>query len=130
MSKTNYLEAALLNHILRNTAYASPAAVYVSLFTAVTSEEAGTITEVALGDGYARVAGVFADPAGVGVTSNSVETLFGEATDDLGTVTHFGIHDAAAGGNLLYVGALDTPFDYDTGVQPRFPIGALDITED
>ena len=130
MAKTNYLEDAILNHVLRNTAYTSPAAVYVALLTAVSDAEAGTVTEVSGGSGYTRVAATFDDPSGSGATANSAEVAFGEATDDNGTVTHFAIYDASTNGNALYIAALDASFDYDTSVLPRFAAGALDVTED
>lgn len=128
MAKSNYLEDALLNHVLRAVAYTSPTAIYVGLFTAVADEEVGTVTEVS-GGGYARVAATFSAPVD-GITSNSATVTFVQPSIALGTVTHFGLFDAAAAGNLLYSGALAESFSYATNVQPEFPAGTLQVTED
>jgi hypothetical protein len=127
MAKTDFHENAILN-TARGTALTAwdP---YVAFFTAVADAEAGTITEVAAGDGYARELGSFSAPS-AGAMSNDGELAFGEATADKGTCTHFGLFDAVTGGNLRYVAPLDAPFDYDIGVLPRFAAGALDVTED
>jgi hypothetical protein len=132
MAKTNYLEDAMINFFLRNDAdtFTPPATVYVALLTAVSDAEAGPVTEVSGGAGYARVSCAFADPAGTGVTSNSAEVAFGESTGANGTVTHFALYDASSAGNALYIGSVDTPFAYSTGVLPRFAAGALDVTEE
>lgn len=131
MSKTNYLEDAVIQYFLRNNAdtFSPIATLYVGLATAVTDAEAGTVTEVT-GGGYARQTIAFNDPAGVGVTANTSEILFPEAGSNLGTVTHFFIADASTAGNIYYIGALDSSFAYNTAVQPRFAAGAIDITED
>lgn len=131
MAKTNYLEDAVINFFLRNDAdtFTPPATIYVALLTAVADAEAGTVTEVT-GGGYARVSAAFDDPAGVGVTANSAEVQFAQASTDLGTVTHFALYDASTSGNALYIGALDASFAYNENVQPSFAAGALDVTED
>lgn len=130
MAKTNYLEDAFINLFLRNNAdtFTPAATLYVGLATAVSDDEAGTLSEVT-GGGYARQAITFSDPAGEGITSNSAEVLFPEATADLGLVTHFFIADASTAGNLYYIGLLDSSFAYNELVQPRFAAGALEIVE-
>jgi len=65
---SNYLENALVNAVLRNTAYTSPTTVYVGLYTSDPTD-ANTGTEVA-GNGYARQAATFATPSnGASTTS-------------------------------------------------------------
>ena len=128
-AKTDYLEDALLNHVLRNTAYTSPTAVYVGL-TSTATTDAGGGTELT-GGSYARVAVTFGAPAGggAGSVSNSAEVLFPEATTDWSAATHFFIADALTAGNRLYHGALDAARTALTGDQIRFAIGALTVTE-
>lgn len=126
MSKSNYLENAVINHVLRNTALTSPTAVYVALYT-TDPGEADTGTEVS-GGSYARTAATFGAPAD-GVTTNSAAINFPQATASWGTVTHFGIRDAATAGNLLYSAALDTDRTVETGGAVSFAIGALTVTE-
>lgn len=122
---SDYLENALANHVFRNVAYASPAAVYVALFTAVTDAEAGTGTEVVGGVAYARQVITFGAPAN-GLMSNSGIITFPTATGNWGTITHAGIFDAAAAGNpLSIIKALAASKIINTSDIFRFPIGAL-----
>ena len=125
-AKSHYLDNALLNHVLRNTALSSPAAVYVGLFTvAPTPSTAGT--EVS-GGSYARVAATFGAPA-LGVSTNSAPVAFPMASSGWGTVVAVGIFDALSGGNLLYFGALSTSKAVDNGDTASFAASALSITE-
>ena len=131
MAKTNFLEEALLDHVLRNTAYTAPATVYVGLLTA-SATDTGTLTSELSGDGYARQAATFGAPtqnAGVGEVSNSVEILFPEATGAWEEVTHFVVVDADSAGNVLYHGALDAPRTAGIGDQIRFQVGTLVVQE-
>lgn len=129
MSKTNYLEAAVLNAVLNNTSLAV-AVPYVALFTAVSSEETPSVTEVT-GGSYARVNGAAAFPAAtVGTCANDAAITFPAATASWGTVTYFGIYDASTAGNLLYVGAVSPSKTIDSGDTASFAIGALTVTED
>ena len=125
-NKTNYLENAIINHVLRAIALASPATVYVGLFTAAPGE-AGGGTEVT-GGSYARVAVTFVAPTD-GATDNSADVTFPTATANWGTVTHFAIFDALTLGNMLYYGALTTARTVNSGDQAKFLAGALDVAE-
>lgn len=98
---SNYAENAIANHVFRNTAMTSPAAVYLALFTAVTDAEAGTGTEVS-GGSYARTAITLGSPSN-GVVTNSAAVTFAAATGNWGTVTHAAIMDASTGGNALSI---------------------------
>lgn len=108
-NKSNYLENAVLNHVLRGstggTSLAQPANVYVALYT-VTAGESGGGTEV-LGNAYARQVAAFSAPVG-GQTANSGAILFPISTAAWGTLVGFGLHDALTGGNLLYFGLLSS----------------------
>lgn len=129
---SDYLEAAIINSVLRNTAFpAEPANVYISLHTSATTD-AGGGTEVT-GNAYARKAvsttGQFAAPGVGGSTSNSNEIAFAAASGgNWGTVTHFGIWDAVTSGNLLFHGALTASKTVNDGDIFRFAAGALVIT--
>ena len=80
---SNYLENALINAVLRNTTYTSPATVYVSLYiTDPTDADSGT--EVS-GGSYARVAVTFGAPSN-GVSTNSADVTFPTCTVSWGTV--------------------------------------------
>jgi len=127
MSKSNYLETQLLNHVLRNTAYASPATVYVALYL-VAPDETGGGTEMS-GDGYARQPVTFTAPAPDSCT-NDADITFPIATGDWGTIVAFGIFDAASAGNLLYSNNLTASREILTSDQFRIPSGQLLVSED
>ena len=122
---SDFLENALINAVLRNTSYTSPATVYVSLYT-TDPTDADTGTEVS-GGSYARTAVTFGAPSN-GVTTNSADVTFPTATASWGTVTHIGIHDASTAGNLLFHTILDNSKTIDTGDIFRISTGNLSVT--
>ena len=122
---SNYLENALINATLRNTAYSSPATVYVGLFTSDPTD-AGTGTEVS-GGSYARKSMAFNAPSN-GASTNSAAVEFDQATGTWGTITHFGILDALTSGNLLYHGALTTSKTIETGDVFKFAAASVTVT--
>jgi len=127
MSKTNYLEANILNHVLRATAYSSPSAVYVALFTVAPTESGGG-TEVS-GGSYARQTVTFSAPAPDSV-SNTADVTFPVATAAWGDIVAFAIMDQPSGGNMLYFANLTAPRTIGISDQFRFPAGQLVVTED
>lgn len=109
---SNYLENKVLDHVLRNTSFSQPGALYVALFNntsgnAATNLEAGTLTdEVSTsGTAYGRKTISFAAASSGSAASNATVT-FDAATASWGTVTHVAIVDAATSGNVLFWGAL------------------------
>ena len=127
-AKTNYLEDAVLNHVLRNSSMASPATVYVGAFTSAPGE-AGGGTEVS-GNGYARQSVTFGAPSN-GAVANSTTITFPTATPSAwGLITHGAIFDAASGGNMLYYGPLGSSKQIDAGDALTFQIGQIIISED
>ena len=99
--------------------------VYVGLHTTSTNDDnSGTAVS---GGSYARTAITFAAPSG-GATSNSALVTFPTATASWGTVTHFGIYDAAVAGNLLYWGALTVSKTVDNGDIFTIPASNLTVT--
>lgn len=122
---SDYLENALINATLRNTAYSSAATVYVGLFTTDPTDD-GSGTEVS-GGSYARKAATFGAPSN-GASSTSADVTFDQATGNWGTVTHFGIFDAATSGNLLYHGALTSSKTIETGDVFKIASGNLTVT--
>jgi hypothetical protein len=143
-AKSNYLENKLIDHIFRGQAYTPPATLHVALLTSAPND-AGGGTEVT-GGSYARVAvtASLANFAGTqsagstvassgtgGTTSNNGAITFPAPTANWGSVTHWGIYDAASGGNLLYYAALTTAKTINNGdAAPSFAAGALTVQED
>lgn len=100
---------------------------YVSLHTA---DPVNTGANELSGSAYARQGPTTFANAGANptVASNSAIVTYPAATAPWGTVTHFGIWDAATLGNFRGSGALVTPKAINTGDTARFAANALTIT--
>lgn len=134
-SKSNYLEAELLDHVLGGADFSRPATVYIALYTAAPTD-AGGGTEVT-GGSYARVAVTndatawpAATPGAPSSKQNGSAFTFVTATANWGTVVAFAILDAASGGNFLYWGDLTTTKSVENGDTAEFAVGGITITED
>ena len=121
---SNYLENALINATLRNTAYTSPSVVYIALYTSDPTD-ANTGTQVS-GGSYARQSATFGAPSN-GTSTNSAAIEFPQCTSSWGTVSFIGIMDASTSGNLMYHTALDTAKTIDTGDIFKIAIGSLSV---
>ena len=140
---SNYLENKLVDHILRATAFTAPGTVYIALYTAAPSDTGGG-TEITIGtNNYSRASLVSSQSAWnntqasgtavastgtTGITANTSAITFATPSGSWGTVTHFGILDAATAGNLLFHGALTVSQTVNTGNTVSFAAGALQIT--
>ena len=123
---SNYLENALINHVLRNSALTSPTTVYVALFTSDAGElEAGTLTNEVSGGSYARQAVTFGAPTN-GATSNTGAVSFTDMP--AGTVTHAAIMDASTAGNVLFHAALTQSKTLNAGDTFTLASGDLDAS--
>jgi len=129
VSKTDYCENKVLDHINGKSSFTMPTA-YVALFTAAPSD-AGGGTEVS-GGSYARVAtsGATWTAASAGATSNAAAVTFPTASASWGTVTHYALFDASSSGNMLRWAALTASKTIGSGDTASFAIGALQMTED
>lgn len=142
-SFTNYYENKIADDQFRTTALTEPTTHYIGLLTAACSDSAAG-TEVS-GGSYARVAvtkgdaqwkGTHAsatgDSSGTGGTiSNAGAITFPAPTANWGSVTHFGVYDAASAGNLMICQALTTSKTINNGdAAPSFAIDALTIQFD
>jgi hypothetical protein len=131
---SDYLEQKILDLVFNKDAYTGPT-TYLALFTSDPTD-AGTGTEVS-GGSYARVL-VYDNASGapdwtvaaVDGSAYSVENdddiTFPTATASWGTVSHFGIFDAATSGNLLFHGALDET--KAVGTDDVFKVSAGNLT--
>jgi hypothetical protein len=138
---SDFLENRLVDQIFRGQSAPTTTTLHVGLLTAAPSDSGGG-TEVS-GGSYARVAvsSSLANWAGTqaaasttastgtsGQTSNNVAITFPTPTAGWGTVTHFGIYDAASGGNLLFHGALTIAKTINQADTVTFPPASLSIT--
>ena len=131
---TNYTENNIINHIFRTGSFTKPSALYVGLITSLTDGEASSYVEPAVG-AYARVVRNPLDAnwnasTTTGTTANTASLQFPAATADWGTCTHFGIWDAATGGNLLIYAPLTAARTITNGTTPSFGAGALTFQVD
>jgi hypothetical protein len=129
-SFSDYWENEILDHLFGKGSYAPPT-IYVGLSTADPGDDGTGLSEPS-GNGYARVATLAADwnIASGGSLDNANALAFAEATGNWGTVTHFALFDAAAGGNVLAHGALTGSKAISSGDTARFAAGDLDVSLD
>jgi hypothetical protein len=140
---SNFLENRLIDQIFRAQAAPTTSTLHVALYTAAPSDSGGG-TEVS-GNNYSRasVTSSLANWAGTqstgsttastgtgGATSNNNAITFATPSASWGTVTHFGIFDAASSGNLLFHGALTIAKTINSGDTVSFPAGSLSVTFD
>lgn len=134
MGFADTVEQAILNGLLQGPAFAGYPTLHVGLSTTAPAGDGSGVTEPS-GGGYARVATTAADWAPATGTapaakSNSVTLTFPQATADWADgalLTHFTLHDAATGGNLVAFGALTTPKPVMSGDTASFPVGELTL---
>lgn len=146
-AKTDHFEGIALKAFFGDgKVVQAPGNWYVALFTAAPGETGGG-TEVA-GGSYARVLvantsanwdltnGGAADANVDGVAdnatvNNAAQIDFPAPTANWGQATHWGLFDAATGGNLWIYAVLTTPKTINNGdPAPNFPIGSLTYQED
>ena len=126
-SMSNYLELKFLDHFTGTASTSAPSAVYLGLATASIQDDASG-TELS-GNNYTRKAVTFASAASGSISSNAA-VEFNAATGSWGTISHWGIWDAATSGNLLYHGAFTTGKAIASGDILKVASGSLAITAD
>ena len=132
--KSDFLEIEILDHLLGNQAYTSPATVWIALYTTTPSDDGGGV-EVVSG-AYARAAVVnnttnWPVASSASITKyNAVSIGFVQATASWGTVSGFAILDASAAGNILYFGTLSTARAIEIGDTAQFASRDIVISEE
>lgn len=140
---SDYLENKLIDQIFRGQAYTFPSTLYIGLLTSTPSDTGGG-TEIS-GNAYTRIsiansltnwagtqgaATTVASSGTTGTTSNNGSVNFPTPTGTWGTVTAFGIYDAATGGNLLFYGALTIIKTINQSDTVSFPPASLSLQLD
>jgi len=127
---TDYLEDIILGMVLKNVAAVTIAAPYLGLFTSFTDVDDGdTFVEVTtVSTGYARQALTFDAPDADGVCITNAAATFAAALVAYGTVTHFGLFDAATTGNLLYWAALPVAQAVDVDAIFEMAAGLISVS--
>ncbi len=126
---SNHWASSILNHVFGKAAYTAPANIYVELSTTAPTDAGANVTPPA-GGGYARKQTAPADwnAEANRIIDNANPIEFAEASGAWGTITHFALYDAAAAGNFLGWGALNTSKPVGIGDTARFAAGDLDVT--
>jgi len=126
---SDYLENALLDHVLGGTSFGQPANLYVGLFTGTPNSnlEAGTLTDEVSGGNYTRKAVTFS-AASSGTASNSATVTFDTATANWGTITSVAVIDASTGGNVLFYGSVTASKTIESGDTFQIASGNLTIS--
>jgi len=123
---SNYLENKILDHLLKNTAYTPPSAIYIGLSTADPLDDGSGMAEPS-GKGYARVEIPNWDTASSRGTQNEELFTFPETRGSWGDLTHFALFDALTSGNMLAHGALTTTRSPVNGDSIFFKPGTVDV---
>lgn len=136
MSKGDFLENAILNHVIgRSSTYTPPATLDLALYTVAPTDVGTSGTEVSSsGTAYARKnvpndSATWGGDTSTGSKSNAVAIRFAEATASWGTVVAFALF-APGTNNMLYRGAVTPNKAIGSGITPEFGVGTLTITED
>ena len=127
MSFADFWEGEILDHIFDIGSYTAPS-IYVGLSTADPTDDASGLAEPS-GGSYARVSVTGWSRSGNEVDNDAAIT-FTQATGSWGTLTHFGLFDAASGGNMLCSGELTSPVAIASGETFEFAAGDCNITLD
>lgn len=134
MSKGNTTENDMLALIFTATAlpWAAATDLDIHLHTADPGEGGTSATSECNYTSYAVVT-VSRSGTGWTVTGNTCSNdnllQFPQCTGGTNTATHVSITPSGST-QILYSGALNSPLSISNGIQPQFPVGALQIQED
>ncbi|GMQ61208.1 phage tail fiber protein [Vallitalea maricola] len=128
MGMSNYLETKWLNTI-RGFVFMGVNEVYVGLFTTPgTDLTPGTEPS---DSAYSRQLVTFSEPvqeSDKAVIKNTAELSFNPATENWGTISHFGLFDASTGGNYLFHGEVNTAKTVETDDQLKIQANELTVS--
>jgi hypothetical protein len=133
---SNYTEGNVINALLRGIAFPLPNKTYISLHTADPGDTGAGEVNLTDWPGYVRRAaegdaGVIGDgwaPPNDGVSTNLKQVLYPMMNGSSAvTITHFGIWDAANGGNYLCGAALYASRTLNPGDVFVFDVGSLTV---
>ena len=122
---SDYAENKVLDVLGANATFTAPSNVYLGLSTGSLGDD-NSGTELT-GNNYSRVSVSFGAAAS-GTMSNDSAIEFAAATGSWGSVSHWGLYDAASSGNLLVHGSFTTAKTIASGDVLKVATGDLDIT--
>jgi len=122
---SDYAENKVLDVLGANATFTAPSNVYLGLSTGSLGDD-NSGTELT-GNNYSRVSVSFGAAAS-GTMSNDAAIEFAAATGSWGSVSHWGLYDAASSGNLLVHGSFSAAKTIASGDVLKVATGDLDIT--
>ena len=125
---SNYLEDAVLNHVLRNASLAQPTSLKLGLFTSVSGLEENSPTGEVSGNGYAREDVTFGTASGGQATTDATVTFPTASGGAWGTITHVAVMDESS--NVLFYGGVTTSKTIEDGDTFQVSAGNLTINLD
>lgn len=128
-SFSNYTENKWLGHVLKDTAFTKPTALFLAYSTTDFTEDGSGASEP-VGAGYARKTCLaqFATGAATRIISNDGDIVFDQATGSQGTIGYWAVFDAITGGNMLCYGAFAAAKAIGNGQTPKVLTGEIDIS--
>ena len=128
---STYLQNALLNGTLKNSAYSPSTTVYVGLHSAnPTASTSTALSNEISGNAYVREAAAWGTASGGSVSTNATITWPQASPSGWGTVSYISIWDSSTlgAGNLLYFGALASSITVNATDQVSILSGNLTVS--
>ena len=125
---STYLANAILNHVLKGTAYSQPTNLYLALSTANPTVDGSGLAEPSGGSYARKQINTAFDTAAARAVTTDTQIDFVTATGSWGTITHWAIYDASSAGNMLFFGAWTTSKVVGNGDTLSIAVGDLDIS--
>ena len=126
---STYLQNALLNGSLKNSAYTPATTVYIGLNSAnPTATTATALSNEISGNAYVREAITWGSVSGGSVSTSTTITWPQASPSGWGSVGYVSIWDASTSGNLLFFGALASGITVNATDQVSILSGNLTIT--
>lgn len=129
MAASNFLEESILNYFFRKQSVPQPTNLYLALYINDPTDS-DTGTEVT-GSGYTRQQITFGTPTqsgGKAVITNNQKVEYAIAGSGWGKVSHWAIHSAFTGGNMLTYGAFSVINDIKQGNRVEVGTSNLEIS--
>lgn len=128
-SFADFWEDEVLDHLFMKGSYTMPTNLWIGLSTADPLDNETGLAEPS-GNNYSRVSTAGADwnASSGGATANATDVSFPEASGSWGTITHFGVFDAASAGNMVAHGTLGVPKLITSGDTAKFAAGDIAVT--
>lgn len=121
MAKTDDLSNDILDHLVGNATWTSPAPIWIALTDGGTEVTSGNAARVEVPD-------TDWNSASGGSMTNANAITFQEGGDDA-NVDGFAVFDAETGGTELRDGTLTESFTWGSNVTPEFAAGACTLSE-